>query len=176
MVRRVVTGVSASGKPVIVSDGEPPVTRQYTHTPGFARSLVWNTAAPATPSADPTQTLKSYVPAPGETIALTVTFPPGSVYADPGWDPVAAGAEQLENTPGLAELFEPDNPGMHTTPTVDYGVVLSGEIVLDLDGGETAILGPGDLVVQNGTRHAWRNNGAEPATLFFVLIGAAGTA
>ncbi|MEU6223523.1 cupin domain-containing protein [Streptomyces sp. NPDC047042] len=174
MVRRVVTGVDPSGKPVIASDGEPPVTRQYVHTPGFARSLVWNTTAPATPSADPTESLKSYIPAPGETIALTVTFPPASVYADPGWDPAAAGAEQLEGTPGLAELFEIDNPGMHTTPTVDYGVVLSGEIVLDLDGGETAVLKPGDLVVQNGTRHAWRNLGTEPATLFFVLIGAGG--
>jgi hypothetical protein len=121
MVRRVVTGVDPSGKPVIVSDGEPPVSRQYTHTPGFARSLVWNTTAPAAPSADPTESLKSYIPAPGETIALTVTFPPASVYADPGWDPAAAGAEQLEATPGLAELFEIDNPGMHTTPTVDYG-------------------------------------------------------
>lgn len=175
MVRRVVTGVDPSGKPVIASDGEPPVTRQYVHTPGFARSLVWNTAAPAAPSDDPTPSLKSYIPAPGETIALTVTFPPASVYADPGWDPAAAGAEQLEGTPGLAELFETDNPGMHTTPTVDYGVVLSGEIVLDLDGGETAVLRPGDLVVQNGTRHAWRNLGTEPATLFFVLIGAGGT-
>ncbi|MER6561575.1 cupin domain-containing protein [Streptomyces sp. NPDC001027] len=174
MVRRVVTGVGSSGKPVIVSDGEPPVTRRYVHTPGFARSLVWSTTAPATPSSDPTESLKSYVPAPGETVALTVTFPPASVYADPSWDPAAAGAEQLEATPGLAELFEIDDPGMHTTPTVDYGVVLSGEIVLDLDGDETAVLKPGDLVVQNGTRHAWRNLGAEPATLFFVLIGAGG--
>ncbi|MEU5339705.1 MULTISPECIES: cupin domain-containing protein [unclassified Streptomyces] len=175
MVRRVVTGVSSSGKPVIVSDGEPPRTLQYVHTPGFARSLVWNTSAPAAPSADPTEALTSFVPAPGETIALTVTFPPSSVYADPGWDPAAAGAEQLEATPGLTELFEPDAPGMHTTPTVDYGVVLEGEIVLDLDGGETAALGPGDIVVQNGTRHAWRNDGTEPATVLFVLIGAGGT-
>ncbi len=73
--------------------------------------------------------------------------------------------------PGLAELFEPDNPGMHTTPTVDYGVVLEGEIVLDLDAGETTLLRPGDVVVQNGTRHAWRNPGTRPATVFFVLIG-----
>ncbi|MFJ2115549.1 MULTISPECIES: cupin domain-containing protein [unclassified Streptomyces] len=175
MVRRVVTGVSTGGKPVIVSDGEPPRTYQYTHTPGFARSLVWNTSAPAVPAADPTQALKSFVPAPGETIAMTVTFPPTSVYTDPGWDPTAAAAEQAEATPVFAELFEPDNPGMHTTPTVDYGVVLSGEIVLDLDGDETAVLRPGDLIVQNGTRHAWRNPGTEPATVFFVLIGAGGT-
>jgi len=172
MVRRVVTGVSASGKPVIVSDGEPPRSRQYAHTPGFANSLVWTTAAPAVPATDPTAALRHWVPGPGETIALAVTFPPDSVFADPGFDPAAAGAEQLATTPGLAELFEPDAPGMHTTPTVDYAVVLAGEIVLDLDGGETTLLGAGDIVVQNGTRHAWRNPGSAPATVFFVLMGA----
>ena len=116
MVRRVVTGVDPSGKPVIASDGEPPVTRQYVHTPGFARSLVWHTAAPAAASNDPTQDLKSYIPAPGETIALTVTFPPAGVYADPGWNPEAAGAEQLEATPGLAELFEAGSSSIRAEP------------------------------------------------------------
>ena len=71
--------------------------------------------------------------------------------------------------PGFAELFEPD--GMHTTVTVDYGVVLDGDIVLDLGDGETAKLQAGDVVVQNGTRHAWRNPGDKPATIFFVLMG-----
>jgi mannose-6-phosphate isomerase-like protein (cupin superfamily) len=174
MVRRVVTGRSEGGKPAIISDGEPPRSRTYVHTPGFANSLVWTTTAPATPSADPTAGLKSWVPGAGETIAMTVTFPPDSVYADPGLDFAAAAAEQLEVTPGLAELFEPDVPGMHTTPTVDYGVVLDGEIVLDLDGGETALLHAGDIVVQNGTRHAWRNPGTRAATVFFVLIGTGG--
>jgi quercetin dioxygenase-like cupin family protein len=60
---------------------------------------------------------------------------------------------------------------MHTTPTVDYGVVLQGEIVLDLDNGETTELGAGDVIVQNGVRHAWRNPTTEPATVFFVLMG-----
>lgn len=171
MIRRVVTGVSESGKATIVGDGEPPRTRKFTHVPGSANSVVWSTRAPAEPSSDPTTSVQSFVPAPGETIALTVTFPPDSVFADPSFDPVAAGAEQFEASPGLAELFEPENPGMHTTPTVDYGVVLDGEIMLDLDG-ETTILRQGDIVVQNGTRHAWRNPGTQPATVFFVLIGA----
>jgi hypothetical protein len=174
MVRRVVTGRSEGGKPSIISDGEPPRSRTYVHTPGFANSLVWTTTAAATPSGDPTAGLKSWVPGAGETIAMTVTFPPDSVYADPGLDFAAAAAEQLEATPGLAELFEPDAPGMHTTPTVDYGVVLDGEIVLDLDGGETTLLHAGDIVVQNGTRHAWRNPGTRAATVFFVLIGTGG--
>ena len=93
MVRRVVTGVGESGKPVIISDGEPPRSRQYTHTPGFANSLVWTTTAPPVPSADPTASLRSWVPGPGETIALTITIPPDSVYADPGFDPASAHAD-----------------------------------------------------------------------------------
>jgi mannose-6-phosphate isomerase-like protein (cupin superfamily) len=170
MTRRVVTGVTDSGKPAIISDGEPPRSRKYTHTPGFANSVVWATTAPAAPGADPTLALTSYVPGPGETLALTVTFPPAAVFAAPGFDPAAARAEQLSAAPGFAELFEQDHPGMHTTPTVDYGVVLDGEIVLDLDG-ESTVLRPGDIVVQNGTRHAWRNPGTSPATVFFALIG-----
>jgi len=172
MVRRVVTGLSESGKALIVSDGEPPCSRQRVHTPGFADALVWTTTVPPRPAADPTKELRSWVPGPGETIAMTVTFPPDSVYADPAFDAAAAAAEQQQAIPGLAELFEADNPGMHTTPTVDYGVVLEGEIVLDLDAGETTLLRRGDVVVQDGTRHAWRNPGTSPATVFFVLIGA----
>jgi mannose-6-phosphate isomerase-like protein (cupin superfamily) len=172
MVRRVVTGLSESGKAVIVSDGEPPVSRRRVHVPGFADALVWRTGVPARPSAEASEQLRSWVPGPGETIAMTVTFPPDGVYADPAFDAAAARAEQLRENPGLAELFEADKPGMHTTPTVDYAVVLEGEIVLDLDTGETARLRPGDVVVQNGTRHAWRNPGASPATLFVVLVGA----
>jgi quercetin dioxygenase-like cupin family protein len=171
MVRRVVTGISEHGIPIIAGDGVPPRSHRHRHVPGFAKSVVWATTSPAQPSDDPTTMLTSVVPGPGETVALTVTFPPDSVYADPAFDPAAAAQEQREVSPGLAELFEKDNPGMHTTPTVDYGVVLRGEIVLDLDGGETTRLRPGDLIIQNGTRHAWRNPGTEPATVFFVLIG-----
>jgi mannose-6-phosphate isomerase-like protein (cupin superfamily) len=172
MVRRVVTGISESGKAVIVSDGEPPLSRRRVHVPGFADALVWRTAIPARPSAEPSEEPRSWVPDPGETIAMTVTFPPDSVYTDPGFDAASARAEQLRASPGLAELFEPDKPGMHTTPTVDYAVMLEGDVVLDLDAGETTLLHPGDVVVQNGTRHAWRNPGSSPATVFFVLIGA----
>jgi mannose-6-phosphate isomerase-like protein (cupin superfamily) len=59
---------------------------------------------------------------------------------------------------------------MHRTRTVDYGVVLSGEIVLDLDG-EITTLRTGDIVVQNAARHDFRNPSSEPASVFFVMIG-----
>ncbi len=88
---------------------------------------------------------------------MVVTFPPGSVFQSSAFDPNKAVQEQLQATPGLTELFEPNEPGMHTTPTVDYGIVLEGEIWLELDNGKLSKLKKHDIVVQNGTRHAWRN-------------------
>ena len=170
-VRRVVTGISADGESRIVSDGPPPRSHVHLATPGMVNTVVWTTPAPTQPAyPDPTSDLVSVVPGQGETVALVVTFPPDAVFADPLFDPVAAAKEQSEVTPGLAELFEQDNPGFHTTPTIDYGVVLNGEIVLDL-GSSRTVLQQGDIVVQNGTRHAWRNVTTESATVFFVLIG-----
>ena len=74
--------------------------------------------------------------------------------------------------PGLVESMEPDRPGMHGTDSIDYGIVLSGEILLELDDGATVHLEPGDCVVQQGTRHAWRNHTSQPCTMAFVLVGA----
>jgi hypothetical protein len=172
MVRRVVTGVDGSGKSVVVMDGRPPVTREYVQTPGFADSFIWHTdsiPSVATETAD--KPLANFIPGPGETVALTVTLPPGSVYADPGYDPTAARAEDLALMPGLIDLFETDAPGMHATPTVDYVVVTEGEVVLELDDGATVSLNTGDVVVQNATRHAWRNRTDKPASFFVVLTG-----
>jgi hypothetical protein len=172
MQRRVVTGVDESGKSIVVKDGQPPVSRNYVHTPGFADALIWRTdanVAPATESVD--RPLACFVPGAGETVVLTITFPPGTVYTDPAFDPEAASAEDQAMNPGLYELFEADAPGMHTSPTIDYAVVTHGELVLELDDGVTVPLTAGDIVVQNGTRHAWRNPTDTPATIFVVLMG-----
>ena len=74
--------------------------------------------------------------------------------------------------PGMAAHMEPDTPGMHTTATIDFEYIISGRVILELDDGATRELGPGDTVVQNGTRHAWRNPFDEPCTFLVVLIGA----
>lgn len=170
MVRRVVTATDSDGRSVIASDA-PTTETAYKHTSGFAHSLVWTTQAPPTIAADaPVEPLVSYIPGPGETIAMTVTFPPDSVFMDSSFDPAAAVGENLQNLPGLAEQFEPDAPGMHTTPTVDYVVVLDGSLVLEVDGSTTE-LNAGDVVIQNGTRHAWRVPSDRPATIFVVLMG-----
>ena len=86
---------------------------------------------------------------------------------------VAAGMAELEDKlPGLSGYLEPDNPGMHTTDTIDFEVVLSGEVVLELDDGAEKVLAPGDTIVQNGTRHRWHNRGTVPAVLAVFIVGA----
>jgi hypothetical protein len=141
----------------------------------MSTAMLWATAPPgvlALDGADPTPQVLRQVPLPGGTCFLIVRFPPDSVYADPGFDAAAADAEQRLASPGIAELFEPDNPGMHTTDSVDYVVVLDGQVWLELDDGKLTHLRTGDIVVQNGTRHAWRNLADEPVTLAVVQVGA----
>ncbi|WFU41513.1 cupin domain-containing protein [Bradyrhizobium sp. CB82] len=99
---------------------------------------------------------KSVLPDVGETRLMKVIFPPDAVMMSLTSDP---SAEYMSRLPGLAKRFEPENPGMHTTDTVDYGILVEGEISLELDDGQVVALKPGDVVVQNGTRHAWRNPG-----------------
>ena len=103
---------------------------------------------------------------------MVVDLPPDSVMQSPTFNPEAAGGEYLQLLPGLAEKFEMEAPGMHTTDTVDYGLVLEGEVHLELDDGQLTRLQRHDMVVQNGTRHAWRNRSKQPARLLFVLTGA----
>lgn len=174
--RRIVTAHDVSGKSVFAST-ETMQQNEAVHLPGFASSLVWATPPGATvpDSADDWRSRQSsFHPETGGTRFLIVSFPPDSVMASGSFDPVAAGNEQLRMSPGIAERFEPDNPGMHTTDTIDYGIVLSGEISLEVDDGEIVHLKQHDVVIQNGARHAWRNRTNSPATMAFVLIGAAG--
>ena len=171
--RRVVT-TTRDGRSGVASDGPVPNALHHDAIPGMLSSVAYRTAA--SPSVPPAEKETApprgpVVPGPGETSLLIVQFPPDSVFAVRGFDGAAAVAEQVEFAPDLASHFEPDAPGVHTTDSVDYDIVLDGEVWLELDD-ETVHLRQGDVVVQNGTRHAWRNQSDRPATLAFVLIGA----
>ncbi|HZU16937.1 MAG TPA: cupin domain-containing protein [Candidatus Dormibacteraeota bacterium] len=174
-VRRIVTGHRPDGTSTIVSDQVPPRSHDYQHIPGMSETLVWATE-PGEPipttGADPTPQVTSFVPRPGGTRCLVVRFPPDSVFASDDFDPERAAAEQRVASPGLAERFEPGTGGMHRTDSVDYVFVLEGNLWLELDQGQEVALHPGDVVGQNGTRHAWRNRGTTPAVLGVVLVGA----
>lgn len=102
---------------------------------------------------------------------MLVTFPP-ETDTPPSAAQMQAAAEEMEQRlPGFLQHFEPDNPGFHTTNTVDYGIVLEGCMELHLDN-QTTRFNTGDIVIQNGTRHAWRNTGSTPARMLFIMVDA----
>src|SRR3989475_7040010 len=170
--RRIATG-NVNGKSVVQSD-EQIQAYQFKTVPGYEHTLIWVNAA--TPDLSKEQKFDRYpdsvVPGPGGTSLHFVTFPPASVFSQPSFDGEAARNEALIRLRGLADHFEKEDPAMHKTNTVDYAVVYGGESVLELDEGETLQLKRGDVVVQNGTRHAWRNKGTQPVTMLFFLNGA----
>jgi mannose-6-phosphate isomerase-like protein (cupin superfamily) len=170
--RRVVT-INLDGKSVVQSD-EQMQAYEFKSVPNYEHTLVW--VNPSTPDLRKEQRFDRYpesvVPGPGGTSLHFVTFPPTSVFTDPSFDSEAARREALVRLRGLADHFEEEDPAMHKTNTVDYAVVYDGEIWLELDDAKTVHLKKGDVVVQNGTRHAWRNKGTAPVTMLFFLNGA----
>lgn len=173
-VRRVVTGHDAAGKAIFASDERvSPVEPAL--TPGSAFHLLWGGDRPSSfPDDGGRPDTEAYFPPLGGFRFGMFTIPPNDGRTGPGADAdiEVAAAEFEALLPGLAAHMEPDDPGMHTTATIDFEVVLSGTPTLELDDGAIVTLGPGDTVVQNGTRHRWGNPGSVPATLAVVLIGA----
>ena len=172
-VRRVVTGQVDGGKSVFVSDEQvEPVTLGL--LPGAEFHLLWGadkTVELPTNGTEPKH--EQYFPPVGGFRWGFFTLPAaGGTGLPEGLDIEAALAEMEEKLPGMAGHMEPADPGMHTTHTVDFEVVLSGEVVLELDDGAEVTLKPGDTVVQNGTRHRWSNRGPVPAVLAVGIIGA----
>jgi mannose-6-phosphate isomerase-like protein (cupin superfamily) len=171
-VRRVVTGHDRNGKAMFASDQEvDPVTPAL--LPGTEFHRLWGAdQAPAFPDDGGPTAQPSYFPPLGGYRFGLVTTPPALGSAPADLDLQAALAEMEEKLPGVLAYLEPDNPGMHTTDTIDFEVVLSGELVLELDDGVEKVLRPGDTVVQNGTRHRWSNRGTEPAVMAVFMVGA----
>ena len=172
-VRRVVTGHDEGGSAVFVSDQRlAPVMTSLSSTASF--HVLWNgDAAPTFPDDGSRPALTTYFPPVGGFRFGLFTLPPlDEGPPGPEVDIAAAVAELRAALPGLLDHMESGAPGMHTTATIDFEVVLTGEVVLELDNGATMHLRPGDTVVQNGTRHRWSNPGPGPATLAVFICGA----
>lgn len=170
-VRRVVTGHSEEGRSVFISDEIAPRAKSFQDIPGYGMAQIWATDPESEGGADLSSMSGSLIPGPGGTSLLMISLPPDSIMAAPT-NPQRALAEMMESLPGLIDHFEPENPGMHCTPTLDYGVVLEGEVWLELDDGEQRLLRAGDVVIQQATRHAWRNRSPKPVKALFFMIGA----
>jgi len=169
-IRRVVTGHDARGRSVILSDGPSPHVLTIPGRTDFALTNLWITdGAPASNAGSADAAARPVVlePPRNGTIFRIVEFPPDR--APGGFDRAAAFKAM-----GAGHAMDPDaarHPGMHKTDTVDYALVLSGEIWALMDDGET-LLRTGDTLVQRGTNHAWSNRSDQPCLVAFILVSA----
>jgi mannose-6-phosphate isomerase-like protein (cupin superfamily) len=170
-VRRVTTGHNPAGKAIIASDTVVDGTA-LTMLPGAEFHRLWGADRPPSFPDDGSQpSAASYFPPLGGFRFMMFTVAPLSTTQREAVDRRALGAEMQAKLPGLAEYMEQRSPGMHTTDTIDFEYIISGEVWLELDDGVTVRLRAGDTVVQNGTRHAWRNRGTEPCRIVVFMVG-----
>ena len=171
--RRVVTGHDPSGKSVLVSDeAVEPATVQLMPQAEF--HLLWGgDKTPQFPDDGAMRDWRTYFPPIGGFRFGIFSVPPGVAGGEMEEADVEQALADLDaKLPGMVGYMDPSDPGMHTTDTIDFEVVLEGTIVLELDDGAEVTLQPGDTVVQNGTRHRWRNPGDTPARLALFICGA----
>jgi mannose-6-phosphate isomerase-like protein (cupin superfamily) len=147
--RRVVTGHDQTGKSVVLCDGPPPQHHPM-HGPEVGADFfeIWSSTRPvpllSAAESEPNERAFTIMPASGHLLRIIEIYPPGK------------GGKRTV---------------MHRTSTIDYVVVIKGEIVLVLDDSEVT-LRQGDVVVQRGTDHAWENRASEPARMAFFHIDA----
>jgi mannose-6-phosphate isomerase-like protein (cupin superfamily) len=173
-VRRVVTGHTSDGKATVVSDSLVDGTR-LNMLPGPEYHYLWSAdQAPTFPDDGLENPARLWFPPVGGFRFAMFTVAPQTTALPEDFDRETAIAELEETLPGMVSQanMESENPGMHTTDSIDFEYVISGEVWLELDDGEEVHLKPGDTVVQNGTRHAWRNKGTEPCRMVVILLGA----
>lgn len=172
VVRRVVTGHDSEGRSRVVDDRTvEPITSAL--MPGFVAYRLWGRDEPPTfPDGGSPSGGESWFPPREGSRFMIITHAPEGLTPSPDVDTAAATAELERQMPGVISSMEPDGSGMHTTDTIDYLMVVHGEATLELDDGTRAVLRAGDVVIQNGTRHAWRNYGTEPCTIVAVAVGA----
>ena len=168
----VVTGQNDRGKSVFV-EKKPIKPVSLALFPGYEFHRIWGSDATpqlpcnGTPPAQP----RYFPPKQGFRFGF-FTLPPASTKRPEQLGEAAAIKELQQKLPGMLEVLEPDHPGMHTTDTVDFDVVISGEVYLELDDGAEVHLKAGDCVIQNGTRHAWHNRSSAKCVIAVALMGA----
>ena len=172
-IRRVITGHNAQGKSVFIFDGAASAT--HTRGPGSAFiTELWETrSTPADNRGSEDASAHPFrLPPPANgSVFRVISYPPDSERL------AALERERKSGDDGSGRAAaldrgNPRHPGFHKTSSVDYAIVLSGEIYALMDEGEV-LLKPGDVLVQRGTNHAWSNRGSEAAVLAFVLVDAA---
>lgn len=173
-VRRVVTGHDSSGKAIVISDGLAPAVRTNPLRPGHISVDLWKTSSSPvilkTEEPEPTLGPKQiHPPSQGTIIRISEIAPETEAIRnlDPGKAREVFKAMGNEGASTFGRGGR--HPFMHRTETIDYAVVLDGEIVLLLDD-QDVHLRAGDVVIQRGTNHAWSNRSDKPCRMLYVLI------
>jgi hypothetical protein len=171
-IRRVVTGHDVHGRSVFISDAAAP--HVYNRGPGSAVvTELWETrSAPADNNGSDEVTDHPFRLAPPSngSVFRIVEYPPDAQRLA-ALEQQRASADDGSGHGNAFDRGSPRHPGFHKTSSVDYAIVLAGEIYALMDEGEV-LLRTGDILVQRGTNHAWSNRSTEPARVAFVLIDA----
>jgi Cupin domain len=175
-VRRIITIDDETGKSKAIADGPSPDVRTDPARPGFSSTRIWVTDSTPARIKNVRETVHmphTLEPPPGGSVCRIVTFPPDDAFKG------RVGAREVQSyylamgSPG-ASTYSPKapHPYMQKTRTLDFGLVLEGEITLVLDTEEVR-LKAGDTVVQRGTNHAWSNRSNRPCVMAFSSHDAA---
>ncbi|WAC70835.1 cupin domain-containing protein [Roseateles sp. SL47] len=172
-IHRVVTGHDDAGRSRVSSHGPLPTVRELAAIPGTVFHEVWSTAASPAPihnGPDPTLGPLVLPPPKNGTRIRFVDIPPDTEdFLSNGAGRMKDAFGEIGDTHASTVNAESPHPLMHRTESVDYGVVIEGEMTLVLDVGEVS-LKPGSVVVQRGTNHAWANRSDRPCRMLFVLV------
>ncbi len=172
-IHRVVTGHAADGRAIVTSQGALPTVVEIAAIPGTIFHEVWSTAgspAPVDNGPDPS-TGPLMLPPPGNGTRMRfVDIPPDTAeFLAHGAAKMKAAFSQIGDEKASTVKAASPHPLMHRTESVDYGIVIDGEMTLVLDDSEV-LLKPGSVVVQRGTNHAWANRSGRVCRMLFVLV------
>lgn len=175
-IHRVVTGHDAEGKAIVASNGPLPTVIEIAAIPGTIFHEVWATQgspAPVGNGPDPTQGPLMLPPPKQGTRMRFVDIPPDTTeFLAHGAQRMGEAFAQIGDVAASTVKTDSPHPLMHRTESVDYGIVIEGEMTLVLDDSEV-LLKPGSVVVQRGTNHAWANRSGRPCRMLFVLVDGA---
>jgi Cupin domain len=169
-IRRIVTGHDSQGRSCIVEDGPSPAERFVPERPGYRSTNIWRTIGSPAPI-DATDSIVEHLgvaPPQNGTVIRIIDIPPEATDPNERKRQAAATFGKLF-ADADHRLEDERHPGMHVTESVDYAVVLEGELTAILDKDET-IMRAGDVLIQRGTNHAWANRSGKMARMLFVLI------
>jgi mannose-6-phosphate isomerase-like protein (cupin superfamily) len=174
-VRRIVTGINAEGRSYFEQDGASPAERTLPERPGYRMTNLWRTEAnPSVNAPDTIAAHQGVLPPKGGSVMRIIEWPAESFSSEESRRLTAATFARLypdAHRDGDREAKPGQHPGMHKTNTVDYAIVLEGEVTALMDEGET-VMRAGDFLIQRGTHHAWANRSGKPAKIAFILIDA----